>query len=93
MKQNEEDAKRQESQEVPSILEKRRLLPGDRVLWVIVAMFFAISMVVVYSASSQLGFRDGSTSYYLHKHVVTLGLSFICKNCKLKKRKYGKILC
>lgn len=92
MKQNEEDAKRQESQEVPSILEKRRLLPGDRVLWVIVAMFFAISMVVVYSASSQLGFRDGSTSYYLHKHVVTLGLSALimfacyCMGAKLVRK-------
>lgn len=62
-------------QEVPSILSKRRLLPGDRVLWVIVAMFFAISMVVVYSATSQLGFKGGSTGEYLQKHIITLGLS------------------
>ncbi len=62
-------------QEVPSILAKRKLLPGDRVLWVIVAMFFAISMVVVYSATSQLGFKGGSTVEYLQKHIVTLCLS------------------
>ena len=62
-------------QEVPSILSKRRLLLGDRVLWVIVAMFFAISMVVVYSATSQLGFKGGSTGEYLQKHIITLGLS------------------
>ena len=62
-------------QEVPSILAKHKLLPGDRVLWVIVAMFFAISMVVVYSATSQLGFKGGSTVEYLQKHIVTLCLS------------------
>ena len=67
----------QEVQEIPSILAKRKLLPGDRVLWVIVAMFFAISMVVVYSATSQLGFKGGSMGMgeYLQKHVVTLCLS------------------
>uniref|UniRef100_UPI004055F7FB FtsW/RodA/SpoVE family cell cycle protein n=1 Tax=Alistipes sp. TaxID=1872444 RepID=UPI004055F7FB len=75
MKRNENENISPEVQEVPSILEKRRLLPGDRVLWVIVVMFFAISMVVVYSASSQLGFREGSTTIYLKKHLVTLGLS------------------
>jgi cell division protein FtsW len=39
-------------------------------------------MVVVYSASSQLGFKGGSTSYYLQKHFITLcfsiGLLFGC---------------
>ncbi|MBO7219767.1 MAG: FtsW/RodA/SpoVE family cell cycle protein [Alistipes sp.] len=75
MKEQENREREQELQDVPSILEKRRLLPGDRVLWVIVAMFFAISMVVVYSACSQLGFKDGSTAEYLQKHIMTLGLS------------------
>lgn len=67
----------QEVKSVPSILTKRQLLPGDRVLWVIVAMFFAISIVVVYSATSQLGFKGGSTSEFLQKHIVTLSLSAI----------------
>ena len=62
-------------QEVPSILTKRRFLLGDRVLWMMVVMFFAISMVVVYSASSQLGFKEGSTTIYLKKHIITLCLS------------------
>ena len=65
-----------------SPISKRRFLPGDRVLWVIVAMFFAISIVVVYSATAQLGFKGGSTNDYLHKHIGTLALSaaimFIC---------------
>lgn len=77
MKEYEDREIEQEVQEVPSILAKRRLLPGDRVLWVIVAMFFAISMVVVYSATSQLGFRDGSTTIYLQKHFVTLCISAV----------------
>ena len=75
MKQSETENIGQEVQEVPSILAKRKLLPGDRVLWVIVAMFFAISMVVVYSATSQLAFKGGSTVEYLQKHFVTLCLS------------------
>lgn len=79
MKEYENREMEQEVQEVPSILAKRRLLPGDRVLWVIVAMFFAISMVVVYSATSQLGFKGGSmgTGEYLQKHVITLCLSAV----------------
>ncbi len=77
MKEYEDREIEQEAQEVPSILAKRRLLPGDRVLWVIVAMFFAISMVVVYSATSQLGFKGGIAGMgnYLQKHIVTLCLS------------------
>lgn len=68
--------------EVPSILAKHKLLPGDRVLWVIVAMFFAISMVVVYSATSQLGFKGGSMGVYLQKHIMTLVMSaFIMFGC------------
>lgn len=82
MKQNDIEQTTHEGGEVPSILEKRRLLRGDRILWIIVAMFFAISMVVVYSATSQLGFKGGSTSEYLHKHIATLcmsaGILFAC---------------
>lgn len=82
MKSTDKEKVEQDVQDVPSILTKRRLLPGDRVLWVITALFFSISMVVVYSASSQLGFKGGSTSYYLQKHFITLcfsiGLLFGC---------------
>lgn len=71
------DSNQQTQNEVPSILAKRRLLPGDRVLWMIVAMFFAISMVVVYSATSQLAFKGSSTSDFLQKHIGTLCLSAV----------------
>lgn len=59
-------------QEVPSILSKRRLLPGDRVLWAIVTLFFFISAVVVYSSMAKMGFGEGSTSEMLQKHILTL---------------------
>lgn len=58
--------------DVPSILTKRKILPGDRVLWVIVAMFFAISLVAVYTASSKLGFSDGTMDSELRRHFGTL---------------------
>lgn len=77
MKQNVEENMNQELGEVPSILEKRRLLPGDRVLWAIVAMLFAISLVAVYTASSQLGFREGTIDRELQRHFITLCISAI----------------
>lgn len=85
MKRNSAENIEQESpsqQSVPSILSKKRLLPGDRVLWVIVAMFFAFSLVAVYTASSQLGLRDGTIDRELQRHFATLVMSaiilFIC---------------
>ena len=85
MKRNIAENIEQESpsqQSVPSILSKKRLLPGDRVLWVIVAMFFAFSLVAVYTASSQLGLRDGTIDRELQRHFATLVMSaiilFIC---------------
>lgn len=65
------------SRDVPSILSKKRLFPGDRVLWVIVLLFFCISLVVVYSSTAKLGFSEGSTSGYLHKHIGTLCMSAV----------------
>ena len=71
------DQEAQSQQSVPSILSKKRLLPGDRVLWVIVAMFFAFSLVAVYTASSQLGLRDGTIDRELQRHAATLVMSAI----------------
>jgi cell division protein FtsW len=75
--QQENTSQQQEIRNVPSILTKRQLLPGDRVLWVIVAMFFAISMIVVYSATSQLAFKGGSTGEFMQKHIGTLLMSAV----------------
>ena len=75
MKQKEEE---NIVQEVPSILVKRRLLPGDRVLWAIVVMLFAISLVAVYTASSKLGFTDGTIDREFQRHIVTIAVSLVC---------------
>ena len=76
MKQNTTEQREQsEPQSVPSILTKRKLFPGDRVLWVIVIMLFAISLVAVYTASSQVGLREGILDRELHRHIVSLGIS------------------
>lgn len=76
MMQNEINNREQSvEQDVPSILTKRKLLPGDRVLWVIVAMFFAISLVAVYTASSKLGFSEGTMDSELRRHFTTLCIS------------------
>ena len=75
MKQNEEE---NIVQEVPSILGKRRLFPGDRVLWAIVIMLFAISLVAVYTASSKLGFTEGTIDREFRRHIITIGASIVC---------------
>lgn len=62
-----------EEKRVPSILDKMTILPGDRVLWVIVALLFAISMVVVYSSVGQVAFHKNiPTGVFLRKHIITL---------------------
>ena len=78
-KQEKENTQQAEAKKsVPSILSKLKVLPGDRVLWAIVAMFFAISLVAVYTASSQLGFREGTIDRELQRHFMTLCLSAAC---------------
>ena len=37
------------SEQVPSILSKVNIFKGDRVLWVIVAIVFVVSLLAVYS--------------------------------------------
>ena len=79
---SENKGKGKKVQDVPSILAKRKLLPGDRTLWVIIVLFFSISLVAVYTASSQLGFREGTIDVELQRHFTTLcisgGILFSC---------------
>ena len=76
MKQKDIDQTEQGApQDVPSILAKRKLLAGDRVLWVIVTLFYAISLVVVYTASSKLGFSEGTMDGELRRHFTTICIS------------------
>lgn len=60
---------------------KRRFTPfkGDRSLWIIIASLCVISLLVVYSSTSSMAYRnaDGDTSYYLLRQVRFIILGFI----------------
>lgn len=65
-----------EEKRVPSILDKITLLPGDRVLWIIVTLLLAISLIVVYSSIGQVAFRHNTpTGVFLQKHIITIFLT------------------
>jgi cell division protein FtsW len=54
-------------------------LKGDRVIWAIVAVLMMLSILVVYSSTSTLAFRNkgGNTEFYLLKQVIMLGLGAV----------------
>lgn len=58
---------------IPSVLDKITLLPSDRVLGIIIAILFVISLIVVYSSSAQVAYRHNiSPDVYLKRHILTL---------------------
>jgi cell division protein FtsW len=54
-------------------------LKGDRVIWAIVSVLMMLSILVVYSSTSTLAFRNkgGNTEFYLLKQVIMLGLGAV----------------
>ena len=50
-------------------------IKGDKYIWYIVAMLSAISLLLVYSSTRSLAYRDtqGNTEYYLMRHGFMLG--------------------
>ncbi len=50
-------------------------LKGDRVIWMIVALLAFCSVLSVYSSTGTIAYkmREGNTTYYLIKQVLTLG--------------------
>jgi cell division protein FtsW len=54
-------------------------LKGDRVIWAIVAVLMMLSILVVYSSTSMLAFRErgGNTEFYLLKQVIMLALGAV----------------
>jgi cell division protein FtsW len=54
-------------------------LKGDRVIWAIVGVLMMLSILVVYSSTSTLAFRErgGNTEFYLLKQVIMLILGGI----------------
>lgn len=58
---------------------KRSLLfRGDKPLWIIVAVLFLVSLLVVYSATAAMAYRevDGNTSYYLLRQARFILIGF-----------------
>ncbi|MFO0486282.1 MAG: FtsW/RodA/SpoVE family cell cycle protein, partial [Sphingobacteriia bacterium] len=54
-------------------------LKGDRGIWLIIALLTLISVLAVYTSTSGLAFqqREGSTEYYLLKHVALMALGLL----------------
>lgn len=72
-----------------------RNLKGDPVIWFIVLILSLFSILVVYSATGSLAYKmmDGNTEYYLVKHSVLVGLSFLAiwVAHKIDYRYYSKL--
>lgn len=54
-------------------------LRGDRVIWAIVGILAIISVLVIYSSTGTLAYRQrgGNTSFYLVKQLIVLGFGFL----------------
>lgn len=64
---------------VPSVLNKYRILRGDKVLWIILIILLVISLLVVYSSSPKMGVGVSAlaTSHRLLTHLFTIGASIL----------------
>jgi cell division protein FtsW (lipid II flippase) len=53
-----------------------RYFKGDRVIWTVVIILSAVSLLAVYSSTGSLAYRfhGGSTTYFLIKQLIFLGL-------------------
>ncbi len=57
----------------------QKYFKGDLIIWMITFLFFCISILAVYSATSSLAYRQmsGNTEYYLFKHMFLLLCSIV----------------
>lgn len=78
-----------------SALSRIRLLPGDRVLWIIIAILLGVSLLVVYSSVAKMGYSPilpGTMTKHLTRHFMAMSaaavilLCFCHIDCKI----YGK---
>ncbi|MBW8326447.1 MAG: FtsW/RodA/SpoVE family cell cycle protein [Prolixibacteraceae bacterium] len=55
-----------------------KIFKGDRTLWVLLVFLSLISLVIVYSATGKLAYReaDGNTMYYLVRQIVFILVGF-----------------
>lgn len=65
--------------ETPSLKKENSIFKGDPIIWYIVLAFSIISVLLVYSATQSLAYREnsGDTVHYLKKHSLFLVLSLV----------------
>lgn len=55
-------------------------LKGDMLIWLVVALLAAFSLVAIYSSTETLAYKErgGNTEYYLIKHFIILAGGLVC---------------
>lgn len=70
-------------------------LQGDKVIWLVVALFSLFSILAVYSSTGTLAYRyqAGNTEYYVIKHfvIMVLGLLLMFIAHKIKYTYYSRL--
>ncbi len=58
---------------------ERKILQGDRVIWMVVILLSFLSLLAVYSSTGTLAYKyqQGNTVYYMMKHLIILALGFV----------------
>lgn len=56
----------------------KNLIRGDKIIWAVLLLLSMLSLLIVYSATGALAFRQagGNTFYFLVRQIVFLGLGF-----------------
>lgn len=56
----------------------RKLIRGDKIIWILLLLLSMLSLLIVYSATGALAFRQagGNTFHFLVRQIVFLGLGF-----------------
>ncbi len=56
-----------------------RLLRGDRPMWIIIVTLYVVSLLVVYSSTASMAYRNqgGNTSHYILEQALLVGFAFI----------------
>lgn len=57
----------------------RKLIRGDKIIWIVLLLLSLLSLLIVYSATGALAFRQagGNTFHFLVRQIVFLGLGFV----------------
>jgi cell division protein FtsW len=58
---------------------EKKLLQGDKVIWMVVILLSILSLLAVYSSTGTLAYKyqEGNTTYYMVKHLIILAFGFV----------------